>query len=271
MPQLPISCSGVFPFYIYHCNGHPAQEKKNTDVRFMDSLRVTAVRDAASAFHAEKTESAPSAPRPPRRDNEPPSGIPQTQHAQCISSGHVPYRPPPGAGLSSPSPPRRRCGRNVLPIEPPPGEYPVSSQARRIFMRGRGSERTRIDDAMNGSVAIPIHVQLHTNPAACRMGAVGHVFAEHRFRATLDSRDRSGCGVAGSDPSSAVYVDGVYLARPAMVSPTSWTSIGSKCLRPCRAHVDGHARRGWRTELVTKPPAGSRWRLPPDWDVGTPT
>ena len=41
---------------------------------------------------------------------------------------------------------------------------------------------------------------------------------------------------AGSDPSSAVYLDGVYLARPGMVLADFSISIGSRCCAARKGH-----------------------------------
>ena len=77
---------------------------------------------------------------------------------------------------------------------------------------------------------------------------------------------------AGSDPSSAVYVDGVYMARPAMVLADFVDLERAEVLRGPQGTLYGRNAVGGALNLVTKSPTNEvealrprdRWRL---WDV----
>lgn len=61
---------------------------------------------------------------------------------------------------------------------------------------------------------------------------------------------------AGSDPSSAVYVDGVYLARPAMVLGEFLDVERVEALRGPQGTLYGRNAMGGALNVVTKPPTG---------------
>ena len=62
---------------------------------------------------------------------------------------------------------------------------------------------------------------------------------------------------AGSDPSSAVYVDGVYHARPAMVLTDFLDVERVEALRGPQGTLYGRNAMGGALNVVTKPPPTS--------------
>ena len=59
---------------------------------------------------------------------------------------------------------------------------------------------------------------------------------------------------AGSDPSSAVYLDGVYLARPAMVLADFLDLDRIEVLRGPQGTLYGRNSLGGAINLITRPP-----------------
>ena len=95
--------------------------------------------------------------------------------------------------------------------------------------------------------------------ASGRPGAVGDVLAEYRLLPAHHSRNRHECRVRGIDPSSAVYVDGVYLARPAMVLADFQEVDRVEVLRGPQGTLYGRNAVGGRsTSLPRSQPTGSK-------------
>ncbi len=87
--------------------------------------------------------------------------------------------------------------------------------------------------------------------------APGVTFSQNTGLAQLTIRGIGTNAVfAGSDPSSAVYLDGVYLARPAMVLADFLDLDRVEVLRGPQGTLYGRNSLGGAINLITKPPTG---------------
>ena len=127
--------------------------------------------------------------------------------------------------------------------------------------QGRRARYSRDSDWRSPPSRKPISAAWEPRPskAAPTLAPVGHAFAEHGLGATHDPRDRykpSDCRIGSS---SAIYLDGVYLARPAMAFVRFLDLDRIEVLRGPQGTLYGRNAVGGAMNLIpARPPTTSR-------------
>ena len=146
---------------------------------------------------------------------------------------------------------------------------------------GRNDRHGREGGRARRSSRFPMAISAVSNAELARLGTqtvgsgrcartVSHVFPEHRVRSAHDPRDRGQrrC-YAGSDPSSAMYLDGVYLARPAMAF-VQFLDLGShRSASRAAGHLVWTQRGRWGDEPDLQGRPRTTSRRPPISPPGT--